>query len=469
MSNETKPSPEEIQKMLETDPWWKEMSEEMDRVYSVHQLKGIVPDSHKHQVVEAMFENLFISAKDLAAAEGDPIFQEARQIVEGLNAGDAFPGRLFELHDAKVPGALNRINSAASNLIPMLSVEMVRDEVKRLWTSEWEVFATLDINKLPKNLRVTSADDRYVVRSLVKLQEYDDLFRRCQLDPLPGRTYMPAAVDEKPTGEISVGLEAANEDGERWLIKQRPKYIAYRIYDPLWDRRMERFEPEYVTFRLKWINETSLIDRLYKLHKQGKDVISVFISFCDDDQRLARLANAISSCPVTSAYGKLFAEIIDSYKDGRHSIAATGLLPLIEGIIWEFAWWWNNINGGLFDRPLTHAEYNGGTTEYQLLAPDGSKVNGRPNVGKLLRQTKFGEDVYFEVVEYLVAELFEERNPALHGRDPLYGTKKKAAALIFVVETLERQITGAIKKVIGKDLMERISMDEKAKSVSGAT
>jgi hypothetical protein len=84
----------------------------------------------------------------------------------------------------------------------------------------------------------------------------------------------------------------------------------------------------------------------------------------------------------------------------------------------------------------------------------------------LLRQTKFGEEVYFEVVEYLVAELFEERNPALHGRNPNYGTKKKAAALIFVVETLERQITDAMKKVIGKDLIDRISKDEEVKSLT---
>jgi hypothetical protein len=229
---------------------------------------------------------------------------------------------------------------------------------------------------------------------------------------------------------------------------------------------LERFEPEYVTFRLKWINETDLIDRLYRLHKQGEDVLTVFISFCESDERLQRLANAISSCPVTSAYGELFGEIVDSYKGGRYSIAATSLLPLIEGIIWEFAWWWNNINANLFDRPITHSEYNSGKTEYYLLKPDGSKVKGRPNIGRLLRQTKFGDDVYFEVVEYLVAELFEERNPALHGRDPFYGTQKKAAALIFVVETLERHITGAIKEVVGKDLIGRIKKDEKANSAA---
>jgi hypothetical protein len=159
---------------------------------------------------------------------------------------------------------------------------------------------------------------------------------------------------------------------------------------------------------------------------------------------------------------------MDSYDEGRFRISATALLPMIEGMIWEFGWWWNRNHGGLFDRAITHSEYSAGKTEYYLLKPDGTKVKGRPNVGSLLRQTKFGEDVYFEVVEYLVAELFDERNPALHGRDPFYGTQKKAAALIFVIETLERQITGAIKKFIGEDLIERISKAEKAKSANEA-
>jgi hypothetical protein len=91
---------------------------------------------------------------------------------------------------------------------------------------------------------------------------------------------------------------------------------------------------------------------------------------------------------------------------------------------------------------------------------DGTRAGGRPNVGQLLRQTKLGEEVYFEVVEYLCVELFQERNPVLHGREPRYGDRKKAAALLFVVETLERQITEAFKAQIGKELIQRFAKSE---------
>lgn len=462
MPTQKKLSHDEIEKLLETDPWWKEISKEMDRVHSVRQLEGIVSDEQKSEVVEAMFEHLLISEEGLAQAQTDPVFQEAKGIIDCLQSGDTFPDKLIELYESKIPEALDRLDRVALTMIPVLSVETMRNEISALWTSNREAFATIDVNNLPSNLRVESPDDRYILRSLIKLQEWDDLLRNYHACPFPSKTYTPAAVSGGQNDNIRVGVGATNEVAEQSL-KQRAKYLAYRIYDPLWYHQMERFEPEYISFPLKWINDASLLDYLYQHHKKGKDVITVFMSIYEDDDRLARIENAISSCPITTAYRRLFTQAISSYRDERFCISATALLPMIEGIIWEFAWWWNNVNGGLFDRPITHAQYSDGKTEYHLLTPGGSKVKGRPNVGALLRQTKFGEDVYFEVVEYLVAELFAERNPALHGRDPGYGTKRKAAALIFVVETLERQITGAFKKVIGKDLIEKITKDGEIK------
>lgn len=458
MTKEKPLSHDEIEKLLATDPWWKEISEEMDRVYRIRQLNGIISDEQKHEVVEAMFEYELISEEDLAKAETDQVFQKAKGMIDSLNSGDSFPEELVELYDTKIPEAFQRLDSAARTIIPILSVETVRNEVQTMWSCNRETFKTLDMNNLPPALHVQSADDRYVLRSVIKLAEWDDLLRNYSVYPLPREKYTPAAVSPGKNDQIRVGVGATDEES-RQSLKQRAKYLAYRIYDPLWYHQMERFEPEYVTFRLKWINDTSLLDYLYKQHKKGEDVVTVFKSIYEDEDRLTKLKNAISSCPVTSAYGVLFNEALDSYKDNRFSVAATALLPLIEGIIWEFAWWWNRENGGLFDRPLTHDEFKEGTA-YQLLKSNGSIVKGRPNVGKLLRQTKFGEEVYFEVVEYLVVELFEERNPTLHGREPGYGTKKKAAALMFVVETLEREITGAIKKVIGRNLIEKLSKDE---------
>ena len=62
--------------------------------------------------------------------------------------------------------------------------------------------------------------------------------------------------------------------------------------------------------------------------------------------------------------------------------------------------------------------------------------------------------------DFNIVATFEERNPVLHGREPRYGDRKKAAALLFVVETLERQITSAFKEQMGKELMQRFGKSE---------
>jgi hypothetical protein len=455
MSEDKKLSREEIARLMKTDPWWKEISDELDRVYRLHQLNEIVSDDDKNEVTQAMFEYLLITEQDLTTAQSDPVFAQAKSIIEGLNPGDTFPDDLVDLFNSKVPDALNRIDQAVFTLIPLLSNPTVQAEVARLWSTDRDAFESIDINHLPSDLYVSSPDDRYILRCLRDLQRLDSLFRNNQVYPFGSDTYVPAAVSASADGHIRVGMGAANESAVASL-NRRAQYLAYRVYDPLWAQEMERFEPEYVSFKFKWLNDAELLHSLYEQHKLGRDVSSVFVSYYKNEDRLIRLKNAISSCPITQPYKQAFIESVDSYNDRRFYVCATSLLPMIEGVIWEFAWWWNGINGGLFDRNITRAEYKSSSSNFQLLKADGSKVNGRPNIGKLLRQTRFGEQVYFEVVEHLVVELFEERNPVLHGREPAYGSEKKAATLLFVLETLERQITDAIKEHIGKNLTDSL-------------
>ena len=342
MSPVRKLTNDEILDKLENDPWWKEISDEMDRVYMLQQLN--IPDKHKHETVEAMFEYLNISEADLVQAESDPVYQEAKKIIDGLEPGETFPERLVDLYETKIPDAIDRLDQIARTLIPVISVNAVREKLLVMWDSDRTSFAALDVSSLPNDVNVQSADDRYVLRSVIRLQELDDRYRNYHVPPLPSNTYTSAAVSTDKNNNIRVGMGATNEAAEG-ALRQRSKYIAYRIYDPLWHHQLERFEPQYVTFPLKWINDTSLLEYLYDQHKNGQDVLTVFISIYQDKERFERLTTAISSCPVTSAYGELFGQAVESYNSGKWQISATALLPMIEGMIWEFAWWWNNSNG----------------------------------------------------------------------------------------------------------------------------
>ena len=465
MSQDQPTSPEEIEQIMTMDPWWKELSDELDRVHMVRQLKEVVPAKDKIEVINAMLEHLHISEEDLAKAQDDIVFKEAKTIIEALKSGDSFPDRLAELYNSRIPETLGRINQSALTLAALLSDRVVQSEIERLWASNRHIFKSIDMNKLPRNLHLHSYNDRYILRSIMELQQLDELFRNGHLYPFVGKTYTPAAVRELENKEIEIRMDAANGRAE-CLLNQRAKYLAYRVYDPLWSRRMERFEPEYVAFPLKWINDPTLLEACFKQYRAGKDITSVFISLYDE-WGLNRLRNAISSCPITQPQAALFMEAIDSYNDNRFRVCSMALLPLIEGLVWEFAWWWNKIRGGLFDRAIGRTQYKY-CKDFSLIGKDGTKTNGRPTLGTLLRQTKFGEEVYFEVVEHLVEELYEERNPTLHGREPNYGNRKKAATLLFVVETLERYITQAIKDQLGKEFIDNLTKAGKMESEESA-
>lgn len=442
--------PEEIDDLLETNPWWKDISDELDRVFMIHQLKGVVPDDHKVEVVNAFREHTFITEEKLRSASSDPVFMEARTILAGLAPEDTFPERLTELYKAKKPEALNRINQTVLRLIFLLSNDSVREKVERFWTSDRSKLELLDLDNPPSDLYVSGSNQRYIMRSLLELSCMEEVVRDHQEYPFRGQVYIPVSVE-------SPGKEYKKMPGEPGA--ERIDYLAYRVCDPLWDQQMERFEPEYVSFPLKWAGAIFTIKQmmsLYEEHKAGGDLIAEILRLYRNNNRLTRLQNAIASCPMTSSYKELFDEIIENFQNSRFKVCSTSLLPMVEGMLWEFAWWWNSVHGGVFDRPIKRLQYKN-RSDFRLLHPDGKRVGGRPNIGALLRKTKFGEVVYVEFVEYLVEELFDERNPVLHGRDPKYGNDKKAAALLLVVETIEREITNESKKEMGKHLLNLIA------------
>lgn len=448
--------PEEIKDLFEINRWWKEISDELDRVLMIHQLKGVLPDTHKIEAIGALQEHTFISEEKLRSVSSDPVFMEARIILAGLAPDDPFPERLVELYKSKKPEALARLNESALCLISLLSDKPLRENIERVWNSKRYELKLLYLDNAPFPLYVGGVDQRYIIRCLSELACMEDIVRAPGQYPFAGPVYIPAKVEnlEAESDQIGEIIEGGQE-------KPRINYLAYRVCDPLWDKWIERFEPEYVSFPLKWAGSIFTVKqmmRLYKQHKAGGDLIAQILPLYRNHDRLNRLATAIESCPITSSYKELFGEVVDNFQNSRFKVCSISLLPTIEGMLWEFAWWWNRVHGGLFDRPIDRPRYKA-RTGFELLCPNGGRIGGRPNIGALLRRTKFGEVVDVEFVEFLVEELFDERNPVLHGRNPQYGNEKKATALLLVVEIIERTITEVLKKKLGRDLLDNITND----------
>jgi hypothetical protein len=191
---------------------------------------------------------------------------------------------------------------------------------------------------------------------------------------------------------------------------------------------------------LKWSSDlpVTTVRNLYQQYKDGKDVLSGLFKHYRQADALYGLTDAIQHCPVVCQHYPLFKEAVEAFKSDLFRICSVSLLSLIEGMIWSFAWWWNERKGPIFDRALAPEAYKKADFE---LTTKKSGVIRNPTVGHLLRSTTFGDEIYDEFVEFYCSELYAERNPVLHGRESQYGTPQKAATLLHVIQVLMKHVT----------------------------
>lgn len=423
-----------IIKATERSSWWKEVVEELMRVERVNRLPEFITDEHKAIVMQAVWEGCLITEDDLTQASEHPVFQEAQAIISQLKQDDPFPERLTELYVTRKSYALDRIDQCFRELLPLITNEACREEVRRRWSSAETLPSFLSlISRYPTN----DPNQRYLLRSIIELSE---------LRPSVSDTDYPFEFEKKYT-PMKLG-EAGQET-------DRVRFLAYRVYEPLWFDGMEQFEPRYIDFPLKWagsIFDVTTMRGVYTAFKGGRDVMGALSAYFREDNQLDRLEDAIKNCPLTRKHGELFAEIANSFRSGSFKICSRSLLSLLEGILWDFAWWWNEKFHAIFSPGTTAANYLRG--EFKLLNRSGQAINTRPTIGLLLRNTKFGDEFYFEFLEYYCQELFLERNPVLHGRDPEYGDEEKAASLLLATRIVEKKITEVFTQALRKSVQE---------------
>jgi hypothetical protein len=435
-ANETDITLGEILEAAKTNPWWQEVIDEVDRMWMLR--RASVPLLQKVEVVHALFESSCIETQKLRIASADSVFQEARSIIRSLSPGEKYPERIYELFKAQKGRALEELDRLANAVISFVAASEHREQLETVWTHREEEVP--EPEPLLAKLQLNNWNQRYLVRSFCDLAEKDYFIRHCQ-SPFATDQYFPLQIGEEKT--------------------ERYEYLAYRVFDPLWNLDHKRFEKEFVSFPLKWsgILPSTTMDRLYEHHKKGNDVIASLCPHYEQQEHLERIRRAISTCPITRSYGCLFNEIVESYGRGLFKVSSFCLLALVEGLLWAYAWWWNIFHGPIFDRNTTEGQYR--DRKFQLISKTGKAVEA--DIGRLLRQTEFGDHLYYEAIEYFCQELFGERNPVLHGREPGYGDRRKVASLLFVVENIERQITGAFKEAFAHQIMAAIDKGESEK------
>lgn len=412
---------EEFDRLINSSLWWQEVIKECTRRHCVAQAG--IPSKHKVIAAQMILEVISITDAQLTKARISPAFIEAKNIIGSLNVGDEFPKRLSEIFEERKTSAIAELDQMLLTLMSLITDETCKAN-----------FETVLAEGKAIKLSVAGIIEKYRIKDLLQKRIIRAIFELVEEKNRIGGLNSPFSFKSYSPGEIG--------RGENDAIVDRDDLLAYRVFDPLW--RIERivYEPMYLSFPLKWSSEISVltIRNLYEEHKAGKDVLFGLVNNYKNGEALEGLMDSILYCPVVCHHYQLFEEAVKAFKQELYRVCSVTLLSLIEGLIWSFAWWWNERKGPIFDRSLSQESYK--NTKFELETKNFKKIT-KPTVGDLLRNTIFGDEIYDEFVEFYCEELFSERNPVLHGKEPKYGTSKKAATLLYVTQIVMSHITKA--------------------------
>jgi len=146
-------------------------------------------------------------------------------------------------------------------------------------------------------------------------------------------------------------------------------------------------------------------------------------------------------------------EIINCYQNNMFSASICLCFTIIEGMIWDFSIYLQDIGKTIY-----------ANSDYSSIRTLKGNLLKSPTIGDLINQTYLNEIFDDIFIKYFCEELYNERNPILHGRETNNfnedNASKKIATLEYIIFTIESYIKDYfkknMKKNIPKDVQENI-------------
>jgi hypothetical protein len=246
-----------------------------------------------------------------------------------------------------------------------------------------------------------------------------------------------------PYGPKETSIEVPTIGGDPDFIY---KLFAVWIYKPgLW-AALFQFEDDFEEFPLKWLTHLPLptMRYLYNEFKNGNIRDEVIVQEVDQEGYLEQLERAVEKLPPLEERTRITSEIVENYRDGRYASSINLVLPQIEFLMWIYA---SFVHKYSLDDVFVDAEYedfwefNTETHSDLSLKNSNGTTNDRLRVRALVVDTDFNKYLNPSIAEYFNEELFEERNPILHGSIHDYDSKLNAAKKILFFRNLIQFIT----------------------------
>lgn len=259
--------------------------------------------------------------------------------------------------------------------------------------------------------------------------------------------------------KVEKGTRTINEDP-----RHLQKHYALEIDQPKLFTGLYTHEPEFQGFPYKWLSNLPMyLHRLlYETYKHG-DLLERFVvdEIEENDSYLDELREVAEILPPFQEREQIIDEIIANYEDERYASVINLILPQIEHLLWHYAAYMDSYREQIFIEAdfQHHWDFNlREEDDLKLLNQNGEKM--KPLVRDLVEHTVLSDELNPNVVEHFVEELFEERNPILHGNVSDYHSQIEAAKKIIffkihLEELKEAVVTDTVNRLMENGLFDQ--------------
>lgn len=264
-------------------------------------------------------------------------------------------------------------------------------------------------------------------------------------------------VGSFPYDESDLQSETATIDGDEYRIH---KHYSLQILKPRLYTQLYRFEEEYEDFPLRWLTDLTIPQAraLYQTYKQGDFDESFVVDEVERGGYFDELLEEVAKLPPFRERENLMQEVVDNYRDERYASVINLILPQIEFLLWIYGAYLNQQTG---ETIYLNADYDNfwhfNTRDHDDLSLQSVKGNEieKPRIRDLVENTAVQDYLNEAIAEYFVEELYEERNPILHGNVADYHSDLEAAKKLIFFKTITERVT----KQLRDDVVEQVYDD----------
>jgi hypothetical protein len=155
-------------------------------------------------------------------------------------------------------------------------------------------------------------------------------------------------------------------------------------------------------------------------------------------------------------------EVVDNYRDERYASAINLILPQIEFLLWIYGAYLDQQAG---ESIYLHADYDSfwqfnprEHDDLSLQSVNGGEIEN-PYIRDLVENTAVQDYLNEAIAEYFVEELYEERNPILHGNVADYHSDLEAAKKLIFFKTITERVTDQLRNDVVEQVYEELPDD----------